>query len=195
MLKKIIILTIASYSLSCAALCNRETLVEVKGSGFIPTSNLYKHIYHSSGMIGGEITMNIHEHFYGWAAIDWTRKTGRSLIGLSRTKVSYLPISFGLKYFIPNCHHDWYVGIGALAARIHTHDFSPNVAPFYTKWGWGAVAKLGVIVDVSPCLFFDFFVNGSWVQASSHNTNGGTVVPHRVKIHAAIVGMGLGYRF
>lgn len=190
-----IMVTAATYSLATVAFCDRDIFVEIKGSGFFPTSHLFKKIYHSSGMIGGELTVNIYDSFYGWASIDWLSKSGRSLIGDSKTKVSYLPIAFGLKYFLPFCYGDWYVGVGALAGRIHTHDFSPLVAPYYTKWGWGAIAKLGVLFDISCSFFLDLFLNYSAVNAHSSNTFGGTVVPHTVKVHGVILGAGLGYRF
>lgn len=61
--------------------------------------------------------------------------------------------------------------------------------------GLGGIAKLGCIIDFSCSWFVDLFVNYSFVKAPSHNTNGGTVVPHTVKVDGAIVGIGLGYRF
>lgn len=137
-MRKIIVTIIAMHASTALASCNRDTLIEIKGSGFFPTSHLFKKIYHSSGMIGGELTVNLHDKFYGWASIDWLSKKGFSLNGHTKTKVTYLPIAFGLKYFNQFCYGDWYVGLGAVAARIHTHDFSPFVAPFYTRWGWGA---------------------------------------------------------
>lgn len=195
MLKKIIFFTIATYSLSSIAFCTRDVLVEVKGSAFIPTSNLFKHIYHTSGMVGAELTVELYKNMYGWFSVDYLSKSGHSLIGNSDTKVRYLPLGFGLKYFLPFCYGDWYVGGGAVAARIHTHDYSPFVAPTYTKWGVGGIAKVGVLFDIFCSSFIDIFVNYSAVNAHSSNTNGGLVVPHKVKVHGVIVGAGLGYRW
>jgi hypothetical protein len=197
MMKKIIMIAAAMYSLTTLAFYDRDVLVEIKGSGFFPTSHLFKKIYHTSGMVGAEATVNLYDCIYGWASIDWLSKSGHSLIADTKTKVNYLPIAFGLKYFIPFpfCYGDWYVGIGALAARIHTHDFSPFVAPYYTKWGWGVIAKAGVLFDISCSFFIDFFLNYSSVNARSTNTFGGLVVPHKAKVHGWILGAGLGYRF
>lgn len=195
MMRKIIIAIIATHCLTALAFCDREILVEIKGSGFFPTSHLFKKIYHNSGMIGGELTVNLYDNFYGWASIDWLSKSGHSLIGNTKTKVNYLPIAFGLKYLRPFCYGDWYVGLGALAGRIHTHDLSPAVAPTYTQWGWGGIAKVGCIFDLPSCFFLDLFFNYSFVKAASHNTNGGTVIPHTVKVNGALLGIGIGYRF
>ena len=85
----------------------RDFLLEVKGAGFIPTSHLYKKIYRSSGIFGVEFTGNLWCDIYGWASVDGLSKHGYSLIGHDRTKVSYVPIAFGLKYF-----SHFVVGIG-----------------------------------------------------------------------------------
>lgn len=186
---------IATYSLNAFAFCDREFLLEIKGSGFIPTSHLFKKIYHSSGMVGGELSGSLYGNLYGWFSVDWFSKRGHSLIGHSDTKVNYLPLGFGLKYFVPFCYGNWYIGGGAVAARIHTHDFSPFVAPTYSKWGWGGIAKVGALFDIYCSTFLDLFLNYSAVSAHSSDTNHGTVVPHKVKVHGVILGAGLGYRF
>ena len=195
MMKKIIIATLATYSLAAFAFEERETLIEIKGSGFFPTSHLFKKIYHSAGMIGGEVTMSFCNDVSGWVSVDWLSKSGHSLVGDTKTKVNYLPIAFGLKYIKPFCYGDWYVGLGALTARVHTHDFSSTVAPYFTKWGWGGIVKFGALFDIGRCAFVDLFVNYSFMRASSHNTAGGTVVPHTVKVDGVIAGIGLGFRF
>ena len=195
MIKRLFILTIATYSVSSLAFCRPDILLEIKGSGFIPTSHLFKKIYHSAGMVGGELSVGLYENLYAWASIDWLSKSGYSLIGHSKTRVNYLPIGFGLKYFVPVCDYNWYIAGGALAGRVHTHDFSPFVAPTYTKWGWGGIVKGGVLFDIFCSSFIDIFVNYSAINAHSSNTNGGTVVPHKVKVHGVIVGAGFGYRW
>ena len=194
-MKKIIIAIVAAYSLNAFAFCDREVLVEIKGSGFFPTSHLFKKIYHSTGAVGAELTVNFSNCLYGFFSVDYLSKRGHSLIGHTETKVNFLPLGFGLKYINPFCYGDWYVGLGALAARVHTHDFSPNVAPRYNRWGWGGIAKGGCLFDITECLFLDVFVNYAFVRASSHNTNGGTVIPHTVKVNGVFVGAGIGYRF
>lgn len=195
MMKKIFFLGGLVYSLCALSMRKPEVLLEVKGSGFFPTSNYFKNIYHNCGMIGGEITAQIYSQMYGWASIDWLPKSGRSIIGESKTKVRYLPIAFGLKFFVPFCTARWYLGGGAVAGRIHTHDESPFVAPRYTQWGWGGILKTGLIHDFSCSTFVDLFLNYSRVNARSTNTNGGTVVPHTAKVHGVMLGLGLGYRW
>lgn len=192
MKKFFLLITCSLFITSIAA---REIFVEIKGSGFFPTSHLFKKIYHSAGMIGAELTVEGDCNFYGWFSVDYLRKSGLSLNGLSKTKVTYLPLGFGLKYLHPFCYGNLYAGLGAIAARIHTHDFSPNVAPYYNKWGWGGILKLGVLYDLSCSVLVDVFVNYAFSRASSNNTFNNLVIPHTVKVNGVIFGVGLGYRF
>lgn len=192
MIKKIIM--VASITL-IMPLVAHEKFIEIKGSGFFPTSHFFKKIYHDAGMVGGELTVNAFDNVYAWLSVDYLRKSGLSLIGDSRTKVSYLPIGFGLKYLHPICYGDVYFGLGALAARIRTHDYAPNVVPVYSKWGWGGIVKFGALLDIRCPFLLDIFVNYAFSRASSNDTLNNLVVPHTVKVSGFILGAGLAYRF
>lgn len=193
MMKKIVF--VAAFLCTAAPLTSQEVFIELKGSGFFPTSHLFKRIYHDAGMIGAELSAQAYDKVYAWLSVDYLRKSGLSLIGNSKTKVRYLPIGFGLKYLHPFCYGDLYFGLGVLAARIRTHDFSPNVAPFYSKWGWGGIIKFGALFDIGCPFMLDVFVNYAVSRASSHNTFNNQVVPHTAKVNGVIFGGGLAYRF
>jgi hypothetical protein len=193
--KKIVLCILSATYLITSSLQARTILLEVKGAGFFPTSHLDKKIYGNTGIFGAELNINIYERLYGWVSIDGLSKKGCSLIGHTKTKMSYIPLGFGLKCFHPFYCADFYLGIGILAGRIHTHDDSPYVAPTYSKWGCGGIAKAGCIINLAYSTFIDLFFNYSFIKTSSHNTNGGTVYPHPAKLNAAQVGLGLGYRF
>lgn len=193
MINKLLVCTI-----SCLAFLSmnaRDILLEIKGAGFFPTSHIYKKIYHSSGIFGAEATVNMFQNLYAWASIDGLGKKGLSIIGLTPTQVTYIPLCFGLKYIHSFEYAGWYVGLGLLLAHIHTHDYSPFVVPLYSKWGVGGIGKLGCIIDIRPQTFIDLFFNYSFVKAGSHNTDNGMVYPHAAKIRGCMVGVGLGYRF
>lgn len=188
--KKLLVALICMQSLSA-----HNSMIEFRGAGFIPTSNVYKHIYHSSGAFGAELTTHLWDCIYGFFSFDYTSKHGRSIGGDTKTKVNFLPLSFGLKYLHPFCYGDLYIGGGAVAARVHTHDYSPFVAPTYTHWGWGGTIKAGCLIDVTECAFLDIFVNYVSIKSSSHNTFNNLVVPQTVKVAGVFIGAGIGYRF
>ena len=195
MMQKLLSFSLLFMSLFTLSIAARDVLLEIKGSGFFPTSHVFKKIYHNTGMVGAELTVNICDCWYGWASVDGLRKTGFSIGGGDKTKVSYVPLGFGLKYFYSRNCVDWYLGLGILAGHIHTHDYSPYVVPTYSKWGCGGIAKVGCIIDMCESIFLDIFFNYSFIKARSHDTDGGLVYPHSAKIDAALLGIGLGYRF
>ncbi len=175
--------------------CDRDVLLEFKAAYFLPTSHLFKEIYHGSAIYGPEATVQICDQWYGFFSADFFNKKGYS-IGLSTpTKVSLVNIGIGLKYFVPFCYGDFYVGLGAMPTRLHTHDESPYVIPYRTNWGCGGIAKIGAYFDVTDCFVFDLFFNYSFVKIGFSNPPAAPTVSNNARVNGCWFGAGLAYRF
>ena len=176
----------------------RDAILEFKGAGFFPTNRIYKNIYGNGGTYGLEGTLNLFcQNIYGFASINFLQERGLSLCLRNDTKVNLIELGIGLKYLIPFCYGDFYVGLGLQPVRVQTKDYSPFVRYKNTKWGCGGVAKLGAFFNV-PCNFVvDVFIDYSFVKAKFKcaQAPAGFVEPRKASLDAAIVGVGLGYRF
>lgn len=186
---------------ACSQLNGKDILLEFKGAYFHPTSSCFNAIYGgSTGLFGPEVTFSLcsNSHWYGFASVDYMSKTGRSIGLCNSTKMSYLPLAFGVKYFISHCRYDFYLGLGFQPTRLRTTNCSPFVVQHTAAWGYGGIAKGGVYIDI-PCNFFvDLFVDYSFVRFSCSKIcqpEDGTLLSRKTNMSGVIAGVGLGYRF
>jgi len=160
-----------------------------------------KDIYGKVGALyGPEVTFRLHEcdnwygNFYGFASAQFLSKDGCT-IGLNTPTKMYLsPLGLGLKYLVPFCYGDFYVGLGFQPLHLKTVNCSPEVPQTTSKWGFGGVSKLGAYFDLPCNLFMDLFFDYSFVQVKC-NTCSPLVVPVTATMNGAILGLGIGYRF
>ncbi len=186
------------FALTCATLLSmygRDCILEFKGAYFRPTSHLFKKIYRGGAIYGPEVTVEICNNWYGFFSADFFNKRGRSIGLHTPTKVNIVDIGIGLKYFVPFCYGDFYVGLGALPTRLHTHDESPYVIQYRTKWACGGIAKVGAYFDLPHCFTLDIFFNYSFVKVGFKNPPNPPTQSHSARLNGWWVGAGLGYRF
>jgi len=173
-----------------------DILVEGKGNAFITTNDTYKDIYgRATGGGGFELTGGEYKNIYGFLSVDAFHTSGSSIGFCSPTKVTFVEIGIGLKYFVPFSCGDFYIGLGALPAWAQTKDCSPYVVPTLSKWGCGGIAKVGVYFDLPKSFIVDIFVNYSFVKIPFECCFNGCTQTHPAKLDGVIVGLGLGYRF
>jgi hypothetical protein len=190
---------IGAMLFSFSSLQSRDVLLEFKGAYFLPTDSVFKKIYHGGALYGPEITVQLccDANVYGFVSVDFLQKNGKSIGFNSPTKVRLIPLGVGLKYFVPFCFGDFYVGLGFQPTYLHTKDDSPLVIPKHSKWGFGGIAKIGSYFDLPHNFFIDLFIDYSFVKVPFHNTHAptGPVVPRTANVSGAIFGAGVGYRF
>jgi len=184
-------------------LFSRDVILEFKGAYFLPTHCDFRHIYHDgSGLYGAELTAQLcnNKYWYGFASIDYFRKKGHSLGLCSPTKVSLLPLAFGLKYFVPmlcECA-DFYLGLGFQPVHVSTTNCSKFVIEKQSRWGLGGIAKTGVYYYLPRNFLVDFFVDYSFVKVDCKNKchpRTGPVILRKANVSGAAFGVGVGYRF
>ncbi len=182
----------------------RDVLLEFKAAYFLPTGSRFKQIYHGSALYGPELTVQLCDDscWYGFFSVDYFSKSGHTVNFDTPTKVTLVPLGFGLKYFASGCwcncdYVNFYLGLGFQPVRVHTFDNSPYVVQRQTVWALGGIAKIGAYIDLSCDFLLDLFIDYSFAKAKSHvnQSQSGPVIPLSSSVSGAIFGGGLVYRF
>jgi len=178
-------------------LFSRDVLFEFKGAGFFPTDSCTRNIYgNGAALVGTEATFALCENknWYGFASLDYLNKKGCSVALRNPTRMDFIALALGVKYFVPFCYGDFYVGLGFQPVYLKTLNCSTNVLQNTSKWGFGGIAKVGTYFKL-PCNFFvDLFLDYSFARVNCDKCFS-NVVPLKANLDGAIFGIGLGYRF
>lgn len=186
--KKIIVCALAS--LTCMSAIAYDVLLEVKGAAFVPTSQVFREIYNSSGDFGLELTAGgLSDHLYVFSSIDFLVKNGKTVELQSPTKVSMIDLALGLKYFFPFSLGDFYLGLGVQPTRLSTTN-QMIVEP--AQWTCGGIAKAGVIFNMPHSFFADLFIDYSFAK---FNASVGSSPSGTTNVNGCLFGVGFGYRF
>lgn len=176
----------------------RDILVEFKGAYFFPVERCVRSIFgNGAALYGPEVTFQFCEsrNWYGFASADFLSKKGHSVGLCEPTKMYLVPLAFGVKYFVPFCYGDFYVGAGFQPTHLKTVNCSDFVAQTTSKWGFGAVGKIGAYFNL-PCNFIvDIFFDYSYAKIGCNKCHSDGVIPLKANVSGAIFGAGLGYRF
>jgi len=184
--------------LSSAPLFCRDILLELKAAAFIPTNDCMKDIYgHAAAIYGPEITFQLcsERNWYGFASVDFLSKKGHSIGLCTPTEMDIAALAVGLKYFVPSCYGDFYVGLGFQPTHLKTINCTQPNPQTTSKWGFGGIAKIGTYFDLPRCFFLHIFVDYSFATVKCTTTCSTASIPVRVHLKEAIIGAGIGYRF
>jgi len=173
----------------------RDVLLEFKAAYFLPTNDTFKDIYGGGAIYGPEVTGQLYKRLYGFTSVNFFNNHGKSIGLCNPTTVKLVTLGLGLKYLIPSIYGTWYIGLGIVPTRLHTHDYSPFVAPFSTRWTCGGVTKAGVYIDLRHSLFLDLFFDYSFARVKPKCVSGIQVEQHAAYPNGCSFGAGLGYRF
>jgi hypothetical protein len=190
-----------ALSIGFLPLAGKDILLEFKGAYFHPTETIFKQILeHGAALVGPEVTFSVYKntHWYGFASVDFLSKKGRSIGLCDETTIHLIPLALGLKYFIPWCRYDFYLGVGFQPIYIRTRNCSPFVSKISAAWGYGGIAKLGVYIDLACHIVADIFVDYSFVTSTCPavcQPENGFLLSRKANMNGIIVGVGLGYRF
>jgi hypothetical protein len=172
-----------------------DMVVEAKGAYFYPTDSKFRKIYSNRGMYGTEYTCQAWKWLYGWASASYYSSWGSSIHLRHRTHIYFIPLALGPKYFHRFTWGDIYVGVGGMGTYLHMRDHSPFVIHRPHKWGFGGIAKAGILVKLYRNFFIDFFSDYSYMKIDFHNTDHGKVQRHIADLSGLSIGGGIGYRF
>jgi hypothetical protein len=170
----------------------RDILIEVKGSLFVPTNHTFREVYANCGDFGLELTGKLFDQLYAFTSADFIAKHGTTKELVSFTQINILNLGLGLKYFIPFAYGDFYMGLGIQPASIQIKNQQPLLLE-QSAWVCGGVAKSGVILDLSDSFFADLFFDYSFAKADFYQ--GSPVYVNTSHFDGCVFGIGIGYRF
>ncbi len=191
--KKILALIVAI--LSFCKVGALEILPEVRVAYFYPTDQRFREIYSGAGLYSVETSVQAWKGLYPWGSLGFLYASGSSKGEGDNTELYMIPIGLGLKYFFNFDRLHPYLGLGMVVAYTHIHNDSPFVTRNQSKWGVGGIVKTGFLADITQSLFFDFFLDYTYLKKSFDHPNSKPVVTHRADLSGLSIGAGLGYRF
>ncbi len=190
-MKKFLFFCAAATTLS--SLTANEVLTEFKAAYFHPESTIFRRIYGSAGIYGAEVSVQTWCNFYTWASGDFFIKSGHSIGLRDDTKIYFIPVGLGFKYFFPLDCWDFYLGGGALGTYVHIKDDSSFVVHHSQNWGWGAIGKVGVIRTLGSWFFFDLFTSYSYTHVGFHRKDNHVITRHTANLGGWSIGLGIGF--
>ena len=173
-----------------------DVLFEGKGAYFLATDQVFKQIYNNGCWeFGLEGTAQIVDHIYGFMSFDLFNKNGQTPIFEIPSKFHSTNFGIGLKYFMPFDKGDFYIGLGAAPTYLRTLDYSGFVNHKTERWGFGGIAKCGVILDLAKNFFMDLYIDYQFTHIQFNYPQGNFVQSTKAILDGAIFGIGFGYRF
>ena len=160
--------------------------VTVKAGYFFPTDTVFREVYKSGLVYGGEVTVPVAGALYLWAGADLFGKTGLLSVSEEKTKVRIIPLFAGLRAQFGKKNTRPY--IGAAAAYFLFHEENPLGT--ISDSGLGLIARTGLLTRLAGALWLDIFAD---YRTCTVRTDGND--PLQAKLDGFSAGLGLAYRF
>lgn len=191
--------------------------IRVRGVGVVPTESS------SVGVIGGsvdvsstfipeldftyfftknlaaELILGTSKHKISTANSNLTAIGGPSNTSVDLGHVWLLPPTLTLQYhFHPSPVWKPYVGVGANYTIFYNEDAGPTVKGITYKNKFAVAAQLGVDVNVSKSVFFNFDIKQLFLKTNADvdasNLAAGLNIPAKVTLNPFLLGFGVGVR-
>lgn len=142
------------------------------------------------------------------AGVSGFSRHGDSIGFHNRTNLQLLPVSLGLKYYVPiGCNTEFYLGGAGCYSFLRIRDHSEYVHEHVRKEAWGGLVQTGVTYSWSEYIivsaFFDYFFQRFDFSSSDHNYGYGSsyyygsryIERKPLNMDGYKVGVGLGIEF
>jgi hypothetical protein len=168
--------------------------LQVRGAGFYAIIDRFRDIY---GDVGGEIQLEaakmVNRNWGFWVNCSYYPNTGHSIGLHSFTRISYIPIGFGIKWLYSLTDRmDFYLGAGVTYSLLDIEDNSGSSLTHIHTWDAGALVKSGFRYDLSNRFFVDVFCDYLFQQYDFTTTTCGI---QRLNTNAGGVTFGVGIGF
>ena len=159
--------------------------IQARVGGQYNISSNFRSIYQTwSPVYQLELSSGNIKGVYGWLNGGWTGCNGHTTQFDSKTKVSIVPLSAGLKYaFYENKYMFFYVGAGASYTHLFVHDYSPFHS-YSKQWHWGCVAKSGIRFFMPAGTFSELFIDYNYLPFSFN---------HSIDVGGLLIGLSFGW--
>jgi outer membrane protein W len=200
----LLIVFISNYTQAYTPPSFDDVIVEFRTSYFYPSSSRFRQIFDRQ-RINYQLTGSFPICHAWWSRLNlWTAVNYLSLEGRStgigdRTSLRMIPVTLGLKYFLPSLcckgSPDFYIAGGMKYYFVHNYNDSNYVQKSIDRKGWGGVAEVGCLFSIRDCYVLDLFAAYSFKSFHGPSSSNPYVISSRMKLDGFDIGVGVGYRF
>ena len=177
------ILTLGAFSGAAAA---GPPSITLKASYFAPAGSVFRDVYGSGLLLGGDVTVPLAGPLDLWAGADWFAKTGHLLLTEEETKVRLIPIYAGLRLELRREKLRPYFGVAAAYFLLHEE----NPLGSASESGLGLITQAGARARLGGPLWADLFAG---YRLCTIRSGGDDTVS--AKLDGFSAGLGLSIRF
>jgi len=157
--------------------------MEAKGAYFRPSDSVFREVYGSGPVYGGEIGFNFRSGIGIWMGGDYFSKTGKLTYTEEETKIRVVPLALGVRYNFEIGNLVPYIGAGLSYFQFK----ESNVIGTIEDSDIGFIGKLGVNWRIGTMFFLDFFGSYSHCRVKPEDVE--------ADVGGLEAGIGVGLRF
>ena len=198
----VIVMVLCYLFLSSPIVSAAEYLTEFRASYFHPNSSAFKDVYSNSEILYGvEVNIKAHDKVYPWVGLGYLYARGSTpQLGNFASTLYLVPVTAGIKYFFTgsNLPVRPYVGAGMLAAYANVKVKVPGESRGENDITVGAVAKTGILINVTPRVHLDLFADFTSLKMDfTHDADQvyASYLPKKSDFSGWNLGAGITYQF
>ena len=157
-----------------------------KAGLFWPSDSVFREVYKSGAVFGGELAVPIAGGLHIWAGAEFFGKSGQLTVSEEVTKVRIIPVYFGLRYHFGKSAVRPY--LGAAAAYFLFQEENPLGS--VSDSGIGFLGQAGLLFKIGGPVLLDLFANYRACTLKTDDPD-----PVEAKIGGFSGGAGLVFRF
>lgn len=153
-----------------------DIFAEAKAAYFYLENNKFRKIYSDNCMYGLEMNCQVWNRWYASASVNYftkrssSSKQSSSSAEKERTKITLVPVGFGLKYLYCFQPVTLYAGAGVVSSYLHMREHSPYIIHKASKWAWKGIVKTGIFIDLEDqSLLIYLPIILGWISISMKN--------------------------
>jgi hypothetical protein len=181
-----ILFAVLAFAMVTGTAWGAGSSVTLKGANFWPSDGVFRNVYGSGLVFGGEFAVPIAGGLHLWAGAEYFGKSGLLTLSEEATKVRIIPVYLGLRYHFGKSAVRPYLG-AAVAYFLFKEE---NPLGSVSKSGLGVLGQAGLLVKIAGPVSIDLYAN---YRACTLRTDGPD--PVEAKIGGFSGGLGLVFRF
>ncbi len=181
-----ILFAVLAFAVSTGAARGAGLSVTLKGGNFWPSDSVFRDVYGSGLVFGGELAVPIAGGLHVWAGAEYFGKSGLLSLSEEATKVRIVPLFLGLRYHFGKSSVRPY--FGAAAAYFLFKEENPLGS--VSESGIGFLGQAGLVIKIGGPFALDLFGNYRACTLKTDEPD-----PVEASIGGITAGAGLVFRF
>lgn len=182
---------------------SNPVIIEFRPSYFLPSSQLLRDVYGAGGIeyqLTGMVPIYQGTLFWArcfdvWWAVDYFKKSGHSELEHTRTDITMVPLTLGMKYAYSRGIWRPYVGVGMKYWFVNIHNHSKYVMKHTNVSGMGGVAEGGFLVFLGKYWNLDFYTSYSFKEFKAPHSKSSNIEMTDLQVGGWNFGAGIGVKW